>query len=882
MPKMLKVDLAGQWRLIGERSIETTESGGEIKEYHATSPGYVDCPIQLPGDTISALLEAGYIEDPYRGDAELRCRWVETYMWRIQRAFEIGSDELSLHPFLFIESIDTVADIYVNGHTVASNNNMFYPLLVDLDSVLHDGSNTITLVFDAWAHIARQQAEHLAWPVPHAEFPVQFRHRNLIRTVQCHAGWDWGPCLMVNGISGACFIGTAESVRIDYAHCDVVRRHGGWSVDVTVEYQSFIEGHRPFTIQLDDNDHREDILLSPGHHQLTRSLEVTDPDLWWPAGHGQQTLYDLRFQLADERVSRQIGFRDIQLIEADDQHGRSMTFRVNGLDIFCKGANWIPSDALTTRQTRARCEQLLRDARTANMNMIRVWGGGQYERDFFYDLCDQYGLLVWHDFMFSCALYPAGQDFLASVDHEVQHQIKRLRHHACIVLWCGNNENLEALHGFEVSQANRDRYWVDYDRLNEGVIGNAVRRLDPHRPFWPSSPSSGARDYSDSWKDNRRGDTHYWSVWHEGKPFDAYYDVIPRFCSEFGFQSFPSLEGVGQYADGDQLNLTSPFMEHHQRSNGGNRVITEMLARYFRSPNDFSNMLYLSQVQQAWAMQTAVEYWRAAKPRCMGALYWQLNDVWPTASWSSIEYGGKWKLLHYAAKRFFDPLLVTAFLSPTTPANPRLEIWVASDLVYRVVGSATARFIDFDGTTSWEHSWNIDCDADGTLRLYSDDVTKICRDVTSGFLHVRLAVAATNGQNDHFTDQTNSRPGSPPGHQTDGRIDRENWTFLCPPKRCNLQASELRCTIGERGQGIAMRLESSKPAFYVCLDTTKVAGRFDDNLLLVLPDQSRIIHFMPDSDNITDEELKQALRLYDLHSSYAPSESLVDGNASLQ
>ncbi len=301
------------------------------------------------------------------------------------------------------------------------------------------------------------------------------------------------------------------------------------------------------------------------------------------------------------------------------------------------------------------------------MNMVRVWGGGHYENDIFYDLCDQLGILVWQDCMFSCSLYPATSWFLKSVKDEITYQVKRLKDHPSLALWCGNNEDVGALTWFESSRRERDKYLIDYDRLNEGIIGKTIKELDPLRKWWSSSPSAGESDYSDCWHDDSKGDMHYWSVWHEGKPFEAYKEIIPRFCSEFGFQSFPSLPLLTKVithdgtknVDSGEFNLSSSVMEHHQRNDRGNTIILSTMLRYFHLPSSFAHQIYISQIQQSFAMQTAIEYWRSNRPRCMGTLFWQLQDNWPVASWSSIEYGGKWKALQYEAKRFYNPLLLT-------------------------------------------------------------------------------------------------------------------------------------------------------------------------------------------------------------------------------
>ncbi len=385
-------------------------------------------------------------------------------------------------------------------------------------------------------------------------------------------------------------------------------------------------------------------------------LALGEADLWWPAGEGPQTLHDLTVTFAGRRDTRRIGLRTMDLVAGGE--GGAFRMRVNGRDVFCRGANWIPADALAGRISREGVADLLRSAVAANMNMIRVWGGGRYEPDWFYGLCDELGLMVWQDFMFACNLYPATPEFLAEVEAEVRENVLRLNHHPCLALWCGDNEVVAALDWYEESLQDRDRYLVAYDRLNRTVEA-ALKSVLPDANWWPSSPSPGPFGFGDAWHDDSRGDMHFWSVWHEGRDFEHYREVDPRFCSEFGFQSYPSMDVVRTFAEPKDWNIASPVLEGHQKNAGGNARIAETMFRYFRFPTDFESFVYLSQVQQGLAIQTAVDHWRSLKPHCMGTLYWQLNDTWPCASWSSLDYGGGWKILHHLARRFYAPLRVT-------------------------------------------------------------------------------------------------------------------------------------------------------------------------------------------------------------------------------
>ncbi|MFP4375108.1 MAG: glycoside hydrolase family 2 protein, partial [Spirochaetaceae bacterium] len=467
---------------------------------------------------------------------------------------------------------------------------------------------------------------------------------------------------------------------------------------------------------------------------------------------------------------------------------------------------------------------------------------------------------VWQDFMFSCSLYPADPSFLDSVRREVDYQVRRLQHHPSIALWCGNNENIGALTWFEESRANRDRYLIDYDRLNEGAVGRTARAADPSRAWWPSSPAAAPGDFSDNWHDDSRGDMHYWSVWHEGKPFEAYYDVVPRFCSEFGFQSFPSVETVAEFAPPEEHNVSSPAMDHHQRSPAGNAVIVSTIARYFRFPESFEDFIYLSQVQQAMAISTAVEYWRTRRPVCMGALYWQLNDLWPVASWSSIEYSGRWKLLHYAAARFFRPLHLVLLEGP----GGAIEAWLLNDTAADVAGELELRLLDFDGNLLESHratptavaetaSWAARVHVPSALRAgsYFCDA----RFTPRGGTHVAAAAAGAGAA---AGTGAAAAAGAGPGVA----IDAVRLSDV--PKRCTLSRAAVSVEVedaepnapgteaaaAERdgvGAPLALRLSTDRPAFFVSLSTPDAEVRFSENGVHLLPDRPRVVRVVRDA-----------------------------------
>ncbi|WP_455383055.1 glycoside hydrolase family 2 protein, partial [Salinispira pacifica] len=519
---MPHIDLKGTWSL---RLSPSSAATLDIPKDFDRSATY---PVQVPGDNLSALITAGTVPDPYVGDSELEVQWVGRADWIFER--ELSVPESLLHEpevYLAFESLDTIADVFVNGAKAGASDNMFVRRRYAVKKLLRPGRNGIEVHFHSAEAEAMRRAKRLTYPIPHTEYPIQSPHRNLLRKVQCHSGWDWGPCLMVCGIYGAVEIGAGSGV-IEYVMPRLSRSGTRWTVLVAVEYRSAVDGLIELAAEVAGAQKRATAEVRKGLNSWELRLNVDSPELWWPAGYGGQPLYELTVTAGEAEVRRRIGFRTVSVRAVDDRLGRSMTVRVNDRDIFCKGANWIPMDALPVRHTAERYEQLLGDVTAANMNMVRVWGGGQYENDAFYEICDRKGILLWHDMMFSCSLYPSDRWFLDSVREEIAHQVKRLMHHASIALWCGNNEDVGAMTWFDVSRNDPGRYLVDYDRLNEGVVGNTIREIDPGRPWWPSSPSAGPDDFTDCWHISGRGDMHFWSVWHEGKPFSAYREVTPR------------------------------------------------------------------------------------------------------------------------------------------------------------------------------------------------------------------------------------------------------------------------------------------------------------------------------------------------------------------
>jgi beta-mannosidase len=661
-------------------------------------------PGVVPGGVHTDLMTAGRIADPFVGDEESRVQWVAERDWEYRREFVVESvlaDEE--RAALVFDGLDTLAEIRLNGELLGGADNMFRTWRWDVTGRLRAGANELSVVFRS---AVRGAAEMDA--VRHLDsVSNQLPGAPYLRKAPCHFGWDWGPKLPN--------IGFWQGVRLEawsVAQLDDVRLsqsiEGGRArirAEVTVERATGQAVELEVVMRVEHPNGRVDLARSlvPADRAIVDLLiEVTDPELWWPNGLGSQPLYRVEVDLvADGRTldarTLQIGLRTLELRREPDGWGESFTFVVNGVPVFAKGSNWIPADSFPARVTRGQLEALLGAAAQTNHNMIRIWGGGYYETEAFYDLCDSLGILVWQDFMFACSVYPLTDAvFLENLESEVREQVRRLRHRACLALWCGNNEMERGWTIWGWSRPENEDLRQAYLRFFSVSLPAWVADGDPATPYWPSSPSSG-RPLEEAIGGNR-GDEHEWVVWHGLAPFSAYGHETYRFVSEFGFESLPALATVAAFApDQAEWNLGSPVMDHHQRCDAGNARILYYLAQQYRLPRDFDGLIYLSQILQAEAMRVGVEHWRRERGRCGGALYWQLNDCWPVSSWSSIDYFGRWKALQYATRRFYSPVLLSAHVEGSEialtvtndlPAAWRGEVhWYLERLAGEVVAS---------------------------------------------------------------------------------------------------------------------------------------------------------------------------------------------------
>ena len=794
------IDLSGDWDL-------------------AAADGRHRCRMAVPGDVLSALHAAGLVPDPYAGRNEYDLRWVADTDWILTRTIDLTADHG--HRLLVAEALDCIADITVNDRPVLTSDTAFREQVAEVADALRPGPNRIAIRFASAPREADRRQADQPFRVPYHAGNCPIPNGNMLRKPQCDFGWDWNAALAPVGVTGRLALigpdGEITAVRIRQIHGP---RHVRVMVDASL--RGAADPAAPWTVTLAGRR------VSGTGTAIQAAIEIDDPALWWPNGMGAQPLHDLSIEAGGARWRQAIALRDIRLVSEPDAVGRSFQVVVNGRPVFCRGANWIPADALPGRITAEKTRDLIASAAAANMTMLRVWGGGRYEPDDFYAACDEHGLLVWHDFMFSCHLYPATDDFLAEVEREVAYQAVRLGHR--VALWCGDNELLGALGWFEESRTNRDRYLVAYDRLNR-TVETALKRALPDAVWWPSSPSPGPLSFGDAWHDDSAGDMHFWSVWHEGRDFEHYRDVRPRFCSEFGFQSYTSMDVIRTFAGPEDLNIASPVMESHQKNAGGNARIAETMFRYFRFPKDFESFVWLSQVQQGLAIRTAVDYWRSLKPHCMGALYWQLNDTWPVASWSSLDYGGGWKLLHHMARRFFQPVAVT--IHPE--ADGTIAVHAVNDGA-EPVEVAIALF---------------------AVRLSGE---------TRPLADLRLAVGTEAAVLAHRLARTELAPDELLGHRFEASngMTGTDITPLVRHKALDLPDPGLSLETRVDGGAIRARIAARAVAYFVTLEADR-PGRFSDNAIALLPGRDAEIVFTP-ADGRT-EDVRLGLR--DLHLSTA-------------
>jgi beta-mannosidase len=681
----------------------------------------------VPGGVHTDLLALGCIPDPFVGDNERRVAWVSQSDWEYSCSFDVHPEVLEReHIWLVCDGLDTLASLTLNGQPLGSAANMFRQYRWDVKSLLKAQGNELQIYFESVVRYAAQkQAIRALSGVSQA-----ISGGPHVRKAPCQFGWDWGPQLPPIGIWKDIRLEAFDSARLSEVHLRQFHNDGV----VRVEARLQVENWRPglsalLQLTAPDGATRTISAVLESENDNRLSLGIENPLLWWPNGLGDQPLYSVQVKLNQsdtvlDEQEYQLGLRTIELRQEPDEWGRSFTFVVNGQPFFVKGSDWIPADSFPTRITEATLEGLIRSAVETHQNMLRVWGGGFYEDERFYDLCDRYGILVWQDFIFSCSIYPLDEpEFVENVHVEVVENIRRLRHRASLALWCGNNEMEQGWVEWNWNKPKLQGLKAAYDRFFHHTLVEWCAAEDPDHPYWPSSPSSNTPFENPNGQ--IQGDAHYWDVWHGRKPFTAYRNQYPRFMSEFGFQALPPLETIRTYAAEPDWNMTSYIMEQHQKNASGNSLMVGQMLDTFRLPKDFESLVYLSLVLQAEGIRYGVEHWRRHTRRVSGTLYWQLNDCWPVASWSSLDYFGRWKALHYAARRFYAPLMLSIEDDP-----PCQSIFISSDLREEWQGSVRWSLETLDGKLLASGEKAAQVEPSGVMAVESFNFSKFLNDDT--------------------------------------------------------------------------------------------------------------------------------------------------------
>ena len=665
----------------------TFNKQNDTRKYKATVPGTVH----------TDLFQQHLIPDPFYGANEKKLQWIENESWEYETIFSVSNSELSAENIeLEFNGLDTYATVFLNGNSILEADNMFRKWTLSVKNQLKKGKNHLKIVF----HSAVQKGKEAATKLPYA---LPEKERVFVRKAQYQFGWDWGPRFVTAGIWKNVqlkFWNSAKIENIKYSQLQLNEEKA------LLEFITDIHSSKEQTVQLALNDNVHTFYLKKGKNIVKIPYEILKPKFWWCNGLGKPHLYSFSVELLQqnkllESKKLNIGLRTIELVQNKDTFGRGFYFKLNGKPVFMKGANYVPNDSFLPTASKISPLELVLNAKAAHMNMLRVWGGGVYADDAFYDACDANGILVWQDFMFACSMYPGDEKFVANVKNEVIDQVNRLQNHPSLALWCGNNENDEGWHNwgwqkqYNYSKSDSTQIWNDYKKVFHELIPHTLDSLlsKDKNSYWPSSPSIG-------WGRKEsllQGDSHYWGVWWGKEPFEMYQKKVGRFMSEYGFQGMPNKETLERVIAQSDLNFTSEAFKNHQKHPTGFETINEYMARDFRVPKALDKYIYVSQLLQAYGMKTAIEAHRLAKPYCMGSLYWQFNDCWPVTSWSTVDYYGNWKASHYQVKESFAPIVL--LFSEDAKA---LSIIGSNDTFGLQTGTLTVQLLDFSGNVIWK------------------------------------------------------------------------------------------------------------------------------------------------------------------------------------
>ncbi len=811
-------------------------------------------PAQVPGCVHTDLLANGKIEDPFYRLNEHDQQWIDKVNWEYKTTF-IVDEEMLLRDRLALDfkGLDTYADVFLNDVQILSADNMFREWLVDIKPQLQNGQNELRILFRSpiVEGIKKYDANGYVIPVSDNDQAINGEVEGgkmvsvYTRKAGYNFGWDWGPRLVSSGLWRPVYFLAWDDARIENLQ---IKQNSVSENEASLTAVFEIDATSAKTARVSVENEgvvlaNQEIKLTEGISSYSVDFKIDNPKLWWTNGLGEAHLYTLKGKLIvdgrSEEKSERVGIRTLELVRDKTETGTSFYFRLNGVNVFMKGANYIPNDIFPARVTHQMYENVIHTSKISNINMLRVWGGGIYENDEFYDLCDENGILVWQDFMFACAMFPGDQAFQENVKAEAIDNIKRLRNHPSIALWCGNNEILSAWFGWgwkqkeeAKSQENADKIWKSYTDIFHNILPDAVAEYDPARKYWDSSPSAGMGIVSDL----ANGDDHYWGVWWGKEPFKNYATHIAPFMSEYGFQSFPELKTVKQYATPEDYDIFSEVMKSHQRSSIGNGTIEYYMLQDYKKPKDFESFLYVNHVLQAEGIKFALEGHRRAAPFCMGSLFWQINDCWPVASWSSTDYYQRWKALQYFVKKGFEPMLI----SPYTDKDS-LKVDIINDKLSELKAQMVLKVLDFEGNEVWKETKDVTILPNSSNTFFSVKTAQFMKNIQANkqFLYVELLA-----NNESLS---------------------TNILYFKPIKDVLLPKAEVKHEISEVEGGFEISLKTEKLAKNLYLTIGDEEGFFSDNYFDLIPGQAVKVKL---GTKITKAKLEEVLALQSLESAF--------------
>lgn len=806
---------------------------------------------KVPGCVHTDLYRNGRIPPPFVGANEKELQWIDKSDWEYRCRFEVPAELLreSRLELRFL-GLDTYAEVRLNGQPVLAADNMFRTWTAEVRDLVKPGENLLHIRFLSPVKVDLPKLERLGYGLPAVNDQSELgglgdrRISVFARKAPYHYGWDWGPRFVTCGIWRPVVLAGWSDFRIRdlYIRQDEVNASRA-RLQAQLEVEAERMGRGRLTIRTGSMEWTRTVEIAAGRQTVAADLVIEEPSLWWCRGLGEPHLYDFEAELhlegagAPAQISVRTGLRSLKLVQEKDESGAGFCFELNGVPVFAKGANHIPNDSFLPEVTEERYRHEIATAAACHMNMLRVWGGGVYEEDVFYDLCDEYGILVWQDFMFSCSMYPGDEAFLENVRREAEDNAVRLRNHPCIALWCGNNEMDTAWSHYieekgwgwkqRYTAEQRERIWADYEALFHRLLPEVVDACMPGAAYWPSSPmiawtnDAGQHHYITS----TSGDIHYWGVWFHIEPLTNFNRYVGRFMSEYGFQSFPEYKTVRTYAEERDLELESEVMLAHQKHEGGNRKLRQHMELYMKPPKDFSSFLYMSQVLQGEAIQAAIEAHRRRKPYCMGTLYWQMNDCWPAASWSGMDYYGRWKALQYYTKRSFRDILV----SVDSSGEGRLGFHIVSDVHRPVTARLRIELLNFDGELLRE--WTVPVAVPGHAALLAatldEEAWLVGRDAASVVFHAALVEEGTSAV-----------------------LDSKAY-YPVYAKSMPLQPVQVDVTVSGSSESPVYTLTAGRLAKQVWL-SAEADGVFTDNFFDVIPGKPVSVQFLARSSGSGD------------------------------